>query len=125
MNDDSDSRLMRVAQYLQELRAKEDALVFYEWLSGGLVWTDEIPDPRNVSASLSEVLRPLFRYRTTMILGSPDVQYHGYWCQACELFPAWPGFLPERRAPELRELYLSLSTKAATEIDKLLDEACF
>lgn len=79
--------------------------VFYELMSGGLVWTDEThgSTPREVKNSL----RIIFAYRTSLLLGEPRDEFKPYWDQSLELFPRWVGFRPERRTatPRLLETY--------------------
>ena len=86
-----------IADALNRLRRRQDAQVSYDLLSDALVWSDEFP---TVSAlefnERFSNIRFLFRYRTTLILQSPDEQYESLWNLAGSLFPNWPGFADDR-----------------------------
>jgi len=69
------TKLRTLAPKLNQLVLLPDAEYFYEMLSGGLVWEDEIPDLSTLPARSFEGLRGVIRYRTTLILGEPDEQY--------------------------------------------------
>jgi hypothetical protein len=69
----------------------------YDLLSDAIYWSDELPS-RDVLYRFDnwEVVRFVLRYRTTLSLGSPEEEYRCYYEKSKELFPNWPGFLPER-----------------------------
>ena len=73
-------------------RSRWFARPFYEYLSGGLVWNDET----DVSFDATNVLRPLFRHRSILILGEDDDTWSEYWHIAKELIPNWIGFRSSR-----------------------------
>lgn len=78
---------------------------FYDWMSGALVWRDETrPD---TPTRLIWALRPVWAYRTSLMLGEPREELAQCWQFGLERFPNWVGFLPERREPraELLEIY--------------------
>ena len=105
MVDESLNELVQVAPQMNSLVKSSVAVVHYDMMAGALWWSDECPDfdkPEHYWC-----LRPLFRYRTTLILGEPDQRYEHFWEQAMRLFPAWPGFDAERcRADaQLAKLY--------------------
>jgi hypothetical protein len=113
------SRLGEIASLMRALARSPDAKMFYELLSDSLVWTDEIPE---VTADLVGGLRSLrfvFRYRTSLMLGTPEGRYRPCWEEALALFPGWPGFDPDRRAPELRAAYESFHAEAMREMKDL------
>lgn len=90
------------AKRLNELsRPSASATVFYEVMSGGLVWTDEKIE--DVPAEIIWALRPLWAYRSSVIAGAPKEKWRPYWDVCLSLFPHWIGFLPERSrsSPEL------------------------
>lgn len=92
------SALREHAEHLNSIRRpKLFRKVFYELMSGGLVWTDETraSTPREVKNSL----RLVFAYRTSLMLGEPREEFKHVWDQCLELFPRWVGFRPERRGP--------------------------
>lgn len=66
-------------------------------MAGALYWSDEIP---NVLTWLAEnSLRPVLRYRTSLILGASEIQWLDYWKVANRAFPKWIGFMPARCSP--------------------------
>ena len=71
--------------------------VFYELMSGALVWRDET----NNSTAIEMVwaLRPVRAYRTSLMLGEPRTELEEFWNEAQSLFPDWVGFRPQRREP--------------------------
>lgn len=79
--------------------------VFYENMSGALIWEDEIS--RNWPSSFIGALRFVFGYRTSLMLGEPRRQLQPAWDLALTLFPKWIGFRRERREanPQLLEVY--------------------
>jgi hypothetical protein len=116
------SRLRDIAELMRELVRSPDAKMFYELLSDSLVWTDEIPEvgPDQVGGLRS--LRFVFRYRTSLMLGIAEKRYAYFWEEAQTLFPGWPGFDPERRAPELRGAYESFHADAMREMGDLFGD---
>jgi hypothetical protein len=149
-NESWDNRIVEnlrlLAPILNRLHLNPEADCFYEQLSGGLLWTDELPDLTGVPRETFEAfhaLRSVLWYRTALILGEgkdrgralwPEMErlFPGWsgtekanqaerlWLQAQRLFPHWPGFAPYRRSRELRKK-CELKAKAAEEIDKLFD----
>lgn len=73
------------------------ARVFYEIMSGGLVWSDEAGE--DLPVEVVWALRPLFAFRSSMILGSPQEKWRTYWDACVVLFPRWVGFHAERTTP--------------------------
>jgi hypothetical protein len=114
-------RLAEIASIMRQLQESPTATVFYEMLSGGLVWSDEIPARENRPPSCAEYLRPIFNYRSGLILGRPNKKYREFWKEASRLFPEWPGFLPARRSPEYQLLYEQLKTQAMAALEDLFD----
>ncbi len=113
--------LSEVAPFMRSLRASPDATVFYEVLSGSLIWTDEIPDASATGIQCGEFLRPVFRFRTTVMLENPEERYREFWEEAYRLFPDWPGFLPWRRSAQHKATYEAMREKAMNEIDAVFD----
>jgi hypothetical protein len=89
-------------------------LPYYHLLADALIWLDEDPPwPWRISFELSNALRPLFYYRTGLILG--DVRPYGrIWELGRRLFPCWVGFHPSRcrRDRRLARLYRSARLEA-------------
>ena len=75
----------------------------YDLMGDSIIWTDELPDASTIRYSKSTILRVLQRYRTTLMLGTPDVTLERYWDLGKKLFPNWPGFHSSRlqASPEL------------------------
>src|SRR4051794_4663127 len=114
----------------QELKALEDAgprireitrldpasPVFFELLSGAVIWKDEQPSKiKDIWA-----LRVIWHYRTGLLLGEPPAKYEPLWRRARELFPEWVGFHPSRSepSPELMELVRRLKKSGDRELEK-------
>ena len=72
------------------------ARVFFEVMSGALVWSDEVKD---VPTKVIWSLRPLFAFRSSLILGQPEEKGRSYWDASTSLFPRWVGFVPARAEP--------------------------
>lgn len=69
---------------------------FYEIMSGALVWQDEIP--WRVPMQIVWALRPVWAYRTGLILGESRPG-RDYWELCRTLFPWWVGFHRVRCRP--------------------------
>jgi hypothetical protein len=89
-----------LTEYARQLDAIDtpdpNATVFYEIMSGALIWRDETrPD---TPTEVIWALRSLFAYRTYLMTNDiePDNEF---WHKCVALFPNWIGFLPERRKP--------------------------
>jgi len=81
----------------------------YDLMSDAIVWEDEIP---TLFIGDSLVIRLLFRYRTTVLLGNPDRELECYWRHGQSLFPEWPGFNPSRNRPSQELLKFLENAKA-------------
>jgi hypothetical protein len=77
------------------------ATVFYEIMSGALVWSDEKIE--RVPTEVIWALRPLFGYRSSLIKGAPLQKWRPYWEECQLIFPRWIGFHADRAksTPEL------------------------
>jgi hypothetical protein len=116
------SRLADIAELMRGLVRSPDAKMFYELLSDSLIWTDEIPEVEPTRVAGLRSLRYVFRYRTSLMLGVPEKRYAHFWDEALTLFPGWPGFEPERKAPELRNAYESFHADAMREMGDLFGD---
>lgn len=87
------------------IAADRDVEVFFDIMSGGLVWTDETPE--NMPVRARWCLRPLFGYRTALIIGEEQEENSDYWNSCQAIFPNWIGFSKERCVsnPELLQTY--------------------
>lgn len=106
--------LEAIAESMNALSAIQSNACFYDFLSGGIIWWDELPPLGQRGIAHSHGMRPVFHYRSTYLLGQPDIVCEKYWNRARELFPLWVGFLPERcaRTPDLVELVWELRQSA-------------
>jgi hypothetical protein len=79
--------------------------VFYEIMSGALIWSDETDSKTPVQVIWA--LRSIFAYRTSLMLSKPREELRVIWEHGLALFPNWIGFRPERRqpTPELLQIY--------------------
>jgi hypothetical protein len=79
--------------------------VFYEIMSGGLIWSDETN--RQTPVEVIWALRILVAYRTSLMLNHPREELKPMWDLGLSLFPKWVGFRPERRqaTPRLLQIY--------------------
>jgi hypothetical protein len=78
---------------------------FYEIWSGALVWRDETNSQTPVEVIWA--LRPIWKYRTSIILNEPREELGELWRFARGQFPDWVGFRADRRlgTPELLRIY--------------------
>ncbi len=100
--NDRETDFRRLAEMLNQLRPDPNARLNYELFSGALVWSDELPLPKEHEAfdlNLS-CFRGVLRYRTTLILGAPEEKFRPSWEKAKALCPNWPGFLADRQRPD-------------------------
>jgi len=90
---------------------------FYEYMSGGLIWTDET----NVSGEMLDALRLLFHCRTQLIMQSPQKEWAEYWAAAHKIAPNWVGFHANRCAPteKLRKLVLAGEKRLEADLAQL------
>lgn len=84
----------------------------FEWLSGGLIWPDELPRIGTAEwdvVSPGDVYRFLIAYRASITVGPERAEFRPVWEQVVEHAPNWPGLRPERRderaARRLRAAY--------------------
>lgn len=87
------------AAHLKEITvADRTQAPFYELMSGALLWRDETRS--DTPTEVIWALRPVWAYRTSLMLGAPRAERLKIWEHALSLFPEWVGFLPDRRAPD-------------------------
>lgn len=107
-------RLDTIAERMNALQQSSSATPSYDLMAGAIWWSDERPEFDR--AEDHWCLRPVLRYRTTLILDSPETRWLPFWERSLELFPSWPGFHLARTtpSPELVEFY-QVHCKAALE----------
>jgi hypothetical protein len=112
--------LSGIAPLMRELAQNPRATCYYEMLSDALVWSDEFPDFAALRLVPDwDVIRFVFYFRTTVILGEPDENMREYWNEALQLFPDWPGFAPERQSTALHAVFRQKSAWARAEIEEI------
>jgi hypothetical protein len=111
--------LEAIAPYLNSLVASEEAIVGYDLFADGLIWSDEVPTNLVESDISLSCLRPVLRYRTSLILACPVAKYLYCWKTAQEFFPDWPGFNPRRSNGALKATYHTLRDRALKQFDEL------
>lgn len=95
--------------HLRALSYDLGAVRSYEMMSGGFIWSDELPPSDRYSEARDGdyALRFLFGYRASLIRGRPDESLRPVWDAVLAACPSWPGFRPERcsgsLAPELEQ----------------------
>jgi hypothetical protein len=104
----------QLAPVLNNMKVHPDVVPQYDLVSDSLFWLDELPDLVGHSTSELWCLRPLLRFRTTLIIGEPDEQLRLFWDLAHELFPSWPGLLSVRRSESLKGVYEDLKSRASS-----------
>lgn len=82
---------------------RPDAARFYEVMSGGFWWTDElVREASRVCVGRDNwSFRYLMGYRASVVRGEPDECLRPVWEQLRRECPAWPGLRPERSSPAL------------------------
>jgi len=94
------------AEHLNAIdRPGSSPTVNYDFMSGGLVWSDETN--QTTPAVVICALRYLVAYRTSLMLNEPREELASFWDRGLSLFPQWVGFRPDRRqpTPELLRIY--------------------
>ena len=100
-----------IAKDLESLSRDPTATLHFEVMSNALVWSDEVL--RNRRARETWCMRPVFRYRTGLIMGLDFDEFREDWRIAKTIFPRWIGFSADRcdRSNFLEERYYELSKK--------------
>jgi hypothetical protein len=115
--------LRQIAPKLNRLSEDPSARVGYELMSGGLIWSDELPPFGQVEPGETSCLRPIWRFRSSLIMGAPVEKFRPAWEEAQKLFPLWPGFLPQRQQASWREMFVEQRDKLEADIEAL-DARC-
>jgi hypothetical protein len=91
--------------FLANLKRDESAEVFFDVMSGALVWTDE--RIQGLTPVQLGCLRAIHLFRTSLIIDSPDLRFQGLWDRLKRICPNWMGFDPSRCQPseELAKKY--------------------
>jgi len=116
---DANEAIERIAPKLNQLQKDPNARVHYELMSGGLVWSDELPPWDELEPGDSNCLRGIWRFRSSLILGIPEEKHRRRWEQGQKLFPNWPGFLPERQSSSWRQQVIEQGAKLLADWEAL------
>jgi hypothetical protein len=111
--------LQQYAGHLNSIRWRRwFARPFYEVMSDAIVWTGETNKVTPVR--LIWALRPVFHYRTGLILGEQR-RFPDEWQLGLKLFPRWVGFHPShcRPSPRLAEIYRVGKAALQRDLEKL------
>lgn len=113
-------QLAAIAPVLNRLEALSDATVCYDLFADALIWSDELPPFDEIEPPRVWCLRPVFHFRTRLILAQASDLYREYWLDAHRLFPSWPGLHSERCKPndELAAEFRRWRAKAWRSLDK-------
>jgi hypothetical protein len=121
--DDLLQSLQVIAPQMNVLRRRWLARLHYDAIADALWWSDERPKLTHLRDHWC--LRLLFRYRTSLILGEPDLNCEPAWLEATRSFPNWPGFHPSRCQPNKRlvAFYAKCRDETARQIEWLPDQS--
>lgn len=111
--------LESLAPKIGSLQVDPNARVHYELMSGGLAWTDELPALEKMSLNEIGVVRALWSFRSSLILGSPKEKYRALWEDSHRWFPNWPGFIPARQTGQWKAQFEELEAKGLAEWNAL------
>lgn len=114
------TNLKTIAPLLQSMSKDPHARVFYDITADALIWTDEFPLIADSDAI--SCLRYVLRYRTSVILGQPEVRYERYWSEVAAMCPNWPGFILERKSPLLAPTYRDLAQKGNARLEVFFED---
>jgi hypothetical protein len=110
---------------LNAMPADPDATYAYEHLSGGFVWSDELPDIRSADWKIVRhdyIYRFLINLRRCITLGDASLESTPLWQQMVNDAPAWPGLLPERRTGNVAKRLLATERLAHRSYERMDDE---
>lgn len=93
-----------LAKALRHTRFDPMATRSAELMSGGFMYSDEMPAPWYFDPHHGRyAFRLLVAYRASVIRGHPVEYLKPLWVEVQRRCPHWPGFRPERSDPALRE----------------------
>jgi hypothetical protein len=122
MNGMSDeiASLRRLAARLGELILRPDAECYYDLLAGAVVWVDERPSLANLGQhhiDCVNALRRVWFVRAAKVFGESTPEDDHFWITVKQLFPMWPGFVPERCSITQRDNMASLREQSRKQLD--------
>ncbi len=86
-----------LSKRMRECEIRQDAQLSHCIFSGGIYWSDEIPN--DLSMSEIDLMRFLIHFRTKKVLGRFNSEFSELWEEMKEIAPDWPGFIEERMQP--------------------------
>jgi hypothetical protein len=92
-----------LARAIRRCRYSPAATRSAELMSGGFMWSDEMPARWYFDPDYGYTFRFLIGFRASLIRGEPMEGLRPIWDEVRRLCPQWPGFRPERSDPALRE----------------------
>lgn len=110
-----------VLSLLDALTVDPLATVDYEYLSGGLVWSDELPRDENGKRLVvrSGAVKYVLAYRASITLDQERSQFRPHWEQLERDAPNWPGLRPDRRDDAARRRLVARNEGLDRELDRL------
>ncbi|QDT27188.1 hypothetical protein Enr10x_25030 [Gimesia panareensis] len=110
----------KICRDLNRLVVDPQASPSFDGMSGAFNFSDEFPkaylsaegEPDSLLLPCISLLRYLWAYRQSLILCTPRSELKHLWFKTRESAPDWPGFLPERCSPEMRETALNCAAEA-------------
>ena len=108
---------------MQCLQKHKTAELKYDGFADAVYWDDEIPD--GLTPEITDLIRVVLRYRTTLLLKEPDPTWTLVWTIAKESFPNWIGFSEDRTTPNDRiaAFYEENAGLFLSDLDQLGDGA--
>ena len=110
-----------VLSLLDSLAADPSATVGYEHLSGGLVWSDELPADEEGKRAVvrSRAFKCALAYRASLTLGEERAEFRPHWAQLEQAAPNWPGLRAGRRGPEARRQLVACNEAMEREFEQV------
>jgi hypothetical protein len=112
-----------VAAEMNNVRELPNAKIDYDLLADAIIWSDEYPSNPTRPMYDFQCIKILLRYRTSLLLGTPDETFKVYWDRAKELFPNWAGFTFSRLVPndDLKKFYEHHGKRGIQHLKKVLN----
>src|SRR5262245_32316515 len=114
--------LRLAARELDSLATAKSETFRYDAITESIIWDDELPADYGGGSEKVWSLRPIFRFRASLILGEPDLEWERYWQLAKQLFPKWIGFSKGRLNPatEVKEFLRKRIVETETSVKRMM-----
>ena len=112
-------------QILNSMPFDPNATYAFEHMSGGMIWSDELPDfgsPEWETMSNGFQYRFLIAARHDITLDEPSPRFEELWQQVENRAPNWPGLHPERRGVRMRKKLRAAKRLAAKCYERMFDK---